>query len=134
MRSSPTSAPTAKSGEADREELLLKKLGTPGWGRLHHFRHYYQPGWGEGKGHQLSPRALEGFFRFLATAEFHTGKVPSIFLTDCGGLELAWEDANDKAVQVEFTSQGAEYCLAAKDSEGQVQVEALGQFAAKLAA
>ena len=121
-------------GEADREELLLKKLGTRGWGRLHHFRHYYQPGWGEGKGHQLSPRALEGFFRFLAAAKFPVGKLPSIFLTDRGGLELAWEDSNGKAVQVEFTPQGAEFYIAAKDTEGKVQVEALDQLAAKLAA
>ena len=121
-------------GEADREELLLTKLGSRGWGRLHHFRHYYQPGWGEGHGRQLSPRSLEGFFRFLAAAEFPAGKVPSIFLTDRGGLELAWEDADGKAVQVEFTPQGAEYYIAGKDAEGEAPVEALAHLAAQLAA
>ena len=49
-------------GEADREELLLKKLGPRGWGRLRHFRYYYDPGWGDGKGRPLSARALEQRF------------------------------------------------------------------------
>lgn len=121
-------------GEADREDLLLKKLGPRGWGRLHHFRYYYQPGWGEGAGRQLSPRALVGFFRFLTVAQFPVGKVPSVFLTDRGGLELAWEDAAGKAVQVEFTPQGAEFYVAANEHEGKVAVEALEQLAAELAA
>jgi hypothetical protein len=121
-------------GEADREELLLTKLGSRGWGRLHHFRHYYQPGWGEGHGRQLSPRALEGFFRFLAAAEFPAGQVPSLFLTDRGGLELAWEDADGKPVQVEFTPQGAEFYIAATETEGEAPAEALVQLAAQLAA
>ena len=121
-------------GEADREELLLKKLGPRGWGRLHHFRHYYEPGWGEGRGSQLSPRALEGFFRFLAAAQFPAGKVPSVFLTDRGGVELAWEDANGQAVQVEFTPQGAEFYVAATEAEGQVPVGGLEQLASQLAA
>jgi hypothetical protein len=121
-------------GEADREELLLRKLGPRGWGRLHHFRHYYEPGWGEGKGRQLSPRALEGFFLFLGAADFPPGKAPSIFLTDRGGLELAWEDRNGMPVQVEFTPHGAEFYTAAKDAEGQVPAEALEQLAAELAA
>lgn len=121
-------------GEADREELLLAKLGPRGWGRLIHFRSYYQPGWGGGNGRQLSPRALEGFFRFLAAAEFPAGKVPSVFLTDRGGLELAWEDADGKAVQVEFTPQGAEFYIAGTETEGEAPVEALAQLAAQLAA
>lgn len=119
-------------GEADREEMLLAKLGPRGWGRLHHFRHYYQPGWGEARAKQLSPRALEGFFRFLVVATFPAGTVPSLFLTDRGGLELAWENAQGQAVQVEFTPRGAEYYLAGKDAEGEVPAEALAQLAAQL--
>ena len=51
----------ATPSEADREEVVLKKLGARGWGRLHHFRFFYGPGWDERSGRPLSPRALEGF-------------------------------------------------------------------------
>ncbi len=91
----------AEPGSAAREELLLAKLGPRGWGRLHHFRRFYSPGWGEGRGRSLSPRATEAFFSFLAAARFPEGVQPSLFLTDEGGLELAWEE-NGEAVQVAF--------------------------------
>ena len=58
----------APPSEAEREELLFSKLGAKGWVRLHHFRHYYSAGWGDGSGKPLSPRALEIFYRFLEFA------------------------------------------------------------------
>ena len=52
------------------------------------FRNYYESGWGE-KGRVLSPRALDAFFRFLEAASFpNATTVPSVFLTDRGGIEL----------------------------------------------
>ena len=103
--------------EADFEELLLLKLGPRGWGRVTHFRQYYQPSWGEGSGKPLSPRALSAFRRFLQHAQFPKGRPPSVFLTDRGGLEVCWEDVAGKSVQVEFTSHGIEYYLEATESE-----------------
>ena len=44
------------------------------------------------------------------------------------------EDANGKAVQVEFTPHGAEFYVAAKGTEGQVHAEGLDRLAAQLAA
>lgn len=102
--------------EAAREELLLQKLGARGWGRIHHFRDYYTPGWGEERCRPLSPRATETFFRFLEAIKIPTGCVPSVFLTDNGGLELRWErEGND--IQVEFTAAGIEYYAAREDVE-----------------
>src|SRR5690606_4533735 len=92
----------AEPGEADREEMLLRKLGARGWGRLYHFRHFYGPGWGEGRGRALSPRAIDAFYKFLEAVQLPTGVQPSIFLTDDGGLELCWEDENGKAIQAAF--------------------------------
>src|SRR6059036_1017365 len=83
---------SAEPSEADREELVLNKLGTRAWGRLHHFRYFYRQGWGEGSGKPLSPRALEGFHRFVERAQFPEGSTPSLFFTDAGHLELCWED------------------------------------------
>ena len=104
--------------EAEREELILAKLGSRGWGRLHHFRHYYSAGWGERSGKPLSPRALETFFRFLERAKFAQNSTPSLFLTDNGSLELWWEDAFGKSVQVEFTSTGIEFYVESRNVEG----------------
>src|SRR6267143_4885583 len=95
--------------EAEREEIVLAKLGNRGWGRLHHFRHYYSAGWGDRCGKPLSPRALETFYRFLEQAQFPSNCTPSLFLTDNGTLELCWEDNFGKSVHFEFTPNGIEF-------------------------
>lgn len=120
LRESPGLANVQRSAPDDwaREELLLNKLGPRGWGRIHHFRNYYLSGWGGGSGQMLSPKALGAFFQFLESMNFPSGSQPSVFLTDRGGIELAWEDSSGKAVQVEFTRDGAEYFQEATGLEG----------------
>src|SRR5712691_5804660 len=105
-----TSAPS----EGKREELLLSKLGPKGWGRLHHFRHYYSAGWGDGSGRPLSPRSLETFFRFLESVTFPVGEKPSLFLTNEGYIELCWEDSSSKAIQIEFKPAEIEFYIEAR--------------------
>jgi len=122
----------AAPDESAREELLLRKLGSKGWGRLHHFRNYYQSGWGE-RGHILSPKALDAFFRFVEEATF-PGRNPSVFLTNRGGIELSWEDKDAKAIQVEFTATGAEFYMAATDEEGCVAFDELATLARRVSA
>jgi hypothetical protein len=112
----------AEPGEADREELVLRKLGPRGWGRLYQFRHFYGPGWGEGRGRALSPRAVEAFYKFLETVEFPAGVKPSIFLTDEGGLEISWEDAKGKAVQAAFLPTHIEVYRARDESERELRL------------
>jgi hypothetical protein len=120
--------------EGEREELLLSKLGAKGWGRLHHFRHYYSAGWGGGSGKPLSPRALETFYRFLESARFPQGSVPSVFLTDEGYIEVCWEDADDKAVQVEFKPAEIEFYVEAQELEDSVPASEVKELARRLAA
>ena len=98
----------SEPGEADQDELLLTKLGVRGWGRLHHFRLLYQAGWGNGKGRPASPRAMQALVDFLKNFTLPTGVTPSLFLTDRGGLELAWEERGGAPVQVEFHRNGIE--------------------------
>lgn len=124
----------AAPSEGEREELLLSKLGAKGWGRLHHFRHYYSAGWGDGSGRPLSPRALETFYRFLESAKFPENAKPSLFLTDGGGIELCWEDAAGKAVQVEFQSAEIEFYVEAQESEDSVPNDEAKKLARRLAA
>jgi len=102
----PSSVRASEPGETAREELLLQKLGIKGWGRVYHFRNFYQYGWGDGSGKALSPRALEAFFEFLKSASFPGAVPPSVFLTDGGGLELCWEEDGKRPVQLEFSSSG----------------------------
>jgi hypothetical protein len=120
-------------GEVEFEDLLLQRLGARGWGRVHHFRNYYGPGWGAKTGKPLSPRAVEAFRRFLQAAFFPKGCTPSVFLTDRGGLELCWEDANQKSVQVEFTSHGLEFYQEATDQEGVFGFDRIPSLAQRLA-
>ena len=116
--------------ELAREDLLLRKLGPKGWGRVHHFRNYYASGWGE-NGRVLSPKALDAFFRFVEDAQFPADG-PSVFLTDRGGIELCWDDRNGKSVQVEFTGTGAEFYKAATGEEGAVAFGGLAQLSRRL--
>ena len=115
------------------EELLLSKLGAKDWRRLHHFRHYYSTGWGDGSGRPLSPRALETLYRFLESATFPQGAKPSLFLTDAGCIELCWEDSSGKAVQVEFRSAEIEFYLEKQDLEGSVPGSEAKELARRLA-
>jgi len=120
--------------EGEREELLLSKLGPKGWGRLHHFRHYYSAGWGDGSGRPLSPRALETFYRFLESATFPGGTKPSLFLTDEGCIELCWEDSLGQGLQVEFRPTEIEFYVEAEQLEGSVPSSEARKLAKRLAA
>ncbi len=118
--------------EFHREELLMEKLGTRGWGRLLYFQRCYSQGWGEnGKGQPLSPRSVEALFRFLEALPTSENK-PSVFLTDEGNVELGWENSADAAVQVEFTPDGAEYFIE-RGTEGTVSHSGLAGLAIQLA-
>ena len=123
----------AAPDEWAREELLLRKLGARGWGRVYQFRNYYGSGWGE-KGRVLSPKALDAFFRFVEAASFPPGSSPSVFLTDRGGIELCWEDRKGQSVQVEFTGRGVEFYEEATESEGTIAFDDLPQLSRRLSA
>lgn len=129
--SNPSAIRDTASHEGDREELVLQRLGVAAWGRLHHFRHYYSQGWGDGSGKPLSPRALEGFYRFVSTAKLSPIRPPSVFLTDDGTLELCWEDEDGKAIQVEFTGAGLEIFSEASGEERFLSFDQLGEIAAE---
>jgi len=119
--------------EAEFEDLLFRKLGRRGWGRVLQFRKYYTPGWGTGVEKPLSPKALGGFSRFLGQVAFPKDKEPSVFLTDRGGLEVVWEDANSKSIQLEFTSSGVEFYHEAKDEEGFIRFEEIPSLVGRIA-
>jgi len=120
--------------EGAREDLLLKKLGARGWGRMHHFRYYYQPRWGESRCKSLSPRATEAFFRFLESVKVpEHSSLPSLFLTDQGGLELRWEH-HGKDIQVEFTGTGIEIYCSPDDQESTASHSQASELAKALSA
>lgn len=51
----------------------------------------------------------------LDSLEFQDEIIPSLFLTDEGRLELAWRDADSRAIQIEFGPTESEiYVEAAK--------------------
>lgn len=116
------------------EQALLAKLGARGWGRIHHFRNHYHQPWGERGAAPVSPRAFESLSRFVLLASFPPGQIPSVFLTDGGGFELAWEDSAGASRQVEFKPDGIEYFIAATGEEGIVSPDQVGWVVGKLSA
>jgi len=89
-------------GESSSETLLLTKLGRNGLRRWQYLRETFSGGWGERGQKPLSPKSQAIFLTTLKTIQFLPGAKPSLFLTDDGHLELAWRDADGKAIQIEF--------------------------------
>lgn len=116
----------AVPGEADQDELLLAKLGVRGWGRLLHFRMLYEAGWGNGKGRPASPRAVHALVEFLKQFAVPERITPSLFLTDRGGIELAWEE-DGAPVQVEFHRNGIEVYRESTGTESELAFDEVSQ-------
>jgi hypothetical protein len=116
------------------EQALLTKLGARGWGRIHHFRNHYHQPWGERGVAPVSPRALESLSHFVLRATFPHGQIPSVFLTDAGGLELCWEDTDGTARQVEFKPDAIEYFVGRSREEGSVGLDRVDFVVGKLSA
>ncbi|MDQ8181461.1 hypothetical protein [Pelagicoccus sp. SDUM812005] len=53
---------------------------------------------------------------------------PSLFLTDEGHLEIAWEDAAGKSVQFEFQNEAIEHYREATNFEQVTPIENLESF------
>jgi hypothetical protein len=120
--------------EVDREDILLRKLGSRARDRMCLFRDYYSTYWGEnGTGKPMSQRAYEALCRFVEHMSFPAGRDPSIFLTDAGNLELCWEEAAGGSIQIEFTPDRAEYYVQSRKSESFAEFGNLGKLAEQLA-
>lgn len=85
----------------DDQDLISKKLGSRGYGRMLAFTRFYTTDWGEGN-QQVSPRGLSAFLRFLRAVNFRDGADPSVFLSNDGEVQLAWSDAHGHAIQLLF--------------------------------
>ena len=48
---------------------------------------------------------------------------PSLFLTRGGNLQLSWEDKSGDAIEIEFFPDRAEYYIAGKQLEGEVELD-----------
>jgi hypothetical protein len=73
------------------------------------------------------------FCRFLEFTVFIGGTKPSVFLTDDGCIELCWEDASGKGVQLEFRPTEIEFYIESQNSEGTVPHSAVTELARRLA-
>ena len=107
-QASPSRITRFAPGEAERERLVIEKLGDHGWGRWQYFRQCFSGGWGEGKQKPLSPRSQEMLLRALACLPFSESVRPSLFLTDDGFFELAWRNQAGQAIQIELGSKETE--------------------------
>lgn len=82
-------------------------LGENAAARLAEFRQY-RDGWDFGRGRRLSPGSVKALERFLdADPRFPTR--PSLFMTQAGTLELAWEDPAGRRMEVEFLPEAYLY-------------------------
>lgn len=84
------------------------KLGSRGWTRLLEFG-LLNPQDAPQEGKKLAtPDLVKTLCDFLERFSWPPNTMPSLFLTDRGGIELAWEEAGGAPVQVEFHRDGIE--------------------------
>jgi hypothetical protein len=100
----------------------LTVLGHKGMQRLYSFAAEYQDGWGDGSGKALNPEAYKALFIFMRYAPINVSSRPSIFMSEDGGLELAWDDANNNDVRVEFGPSRVAYWFSGTGNEGSVEI------------
>jgi hypothetical protein len=96
-------------------------IGINGLNRFQEFKRYLK-GWDFGIGEPLSYQSVAIFDTFLNLSPFLFEKEPSIFLTRAGNLQLAWEDYDDRNIEVEFYPNKIEYFIEAKDVEGEIEL------------
>lgn len=118
-----------EDGFAEREELIIQRLGVHVWGRWRFFRSHFTGRWGEAGNKPLSPLAQEAFFDALPSLQIHGRQSPSLFLTDEGNLELVWEDDEGQSIQVEFGPYDSEVYV---ESSGLDEVVPNDQLNARL--
>ena len=84
---------------AEERELILAKLGQRAVDRMLQFKNY-DGSW------EIRPETQASFMKFLGRVTFRLSVDPSIFLSSDGELEIAWNDADKKAVQLVFSTEG----------------------------
>lgn len=77
-----------------------KLLGKNSYERFKRFSEY-PDGWGGGKGKSVSPQSVAALQSFLSDGQAFSAE-PSIFLRQDGNLQLAWEDAEGNAIELDF--------------------------------
>jgi hypothetical protein len=82
----------------------------------------YQKGWDFGIGEPLSHQSVAIFDTFLNLFPYFFGKEPSIFLTRAGNLQLAWEDYENRDIEIEFYPNKIEYYIEIEDLEGEIEI------------
>lgn len=112
----------------DDQDLISQKLGSRGYGRMLAFTQFYTTGWGEGN-KQVSPKGLSAFLRFLKQVTFREGADPSVFLSNDGELQVAWNDQDGQAIQLLFGPKSIEVFHEAKRRDESVAVEEYSRLA-----
>lgn len=93
---------TVRRREGSLTARAQQVLGEDGVARFHEFRSYGD-GWDfGGGGSALRPQSVAAMERFLAIFDGFGESEPSLFLSRDGHLILAWEDATDERVEVDF--------------------------------
>lgn len=75
-------------------------LGNNSYERFKRFSEY-PDGWGGGKGKSVSPQSVAALQNFLSNVKVFSAE-PSIFLKLDGNLQLAWEDLEGNAIELDF--------------------------------
>ena len=98
-----------------------KILGAEIVSRLELFKKYDR-GWDAEGAMPLRSGSLAMLDCFVNKLSDFGATPPSLFLTRAGNLQLSWEDESGGAVEVEFFPDRAEYYIARKQLEGEVEL------------
>lgn len=96
-------------------------LGSNSYERFKRFLEY-SDGWGGGFGKKLSTQSVAALQNFLSDGQSLCAE-PSIFLRQDGNLQLAWEDAEGNAVELDFLPSGITFFHEKSDKESIYQLD-----------
>ncbi len=109
--------------------LVYAKLGDAAWQRFHDFSRW-PDGWSGPHSRAIAWGTYHNFGKFLEAMRFVTNQTPpSLFVTDDGLLELAWEDRGGSTINVTLTPEGATYFIESLGEEARVPSDGLSQLA-----
>lgn len=112
--------------------LVYTKLGDAAWQRFYDFSRW-PDAWAGESSRSIAWGTYLNFERFLDSARFLTSQPPpSLFLTDEGHLELAWDAPDGSNISVALTPTGAEYFVERRGETGMVTAEGINALADRL--
>jgi hypothetical protein len=120
-----------KQMPGDLPSLVYSVMGDNCFQRFADFSRW-PAGWDSGTGESVAWGTYENLAAFLTTVRFRTGRPPSLFLTNNGEFEIAWDARDGSEMTVTISPGGAHVYVDATGREEDISTDMLGELGHRL--